>query len=46
VKSNEHCPAKFRVNGPLSDMPEFYEAFGIKKGDAMWLPENLRVKIW
>ncbi len=46
VKSNEHSPAKFRVIGPLSDMPEFYTAFGVKEGDAMWRPENLRVKIW
>ena len=27
VKSNEHAPAKFRVNGPLSNMPEFYKTF-------------------
>jgi putative endopeptidase len=46
VRSNEHSPAKFRVIGPLSDMPEFYAAFGVKKGDAMWRPESLRVKIW
>jgi putative endopeptidase len=46
VKSNEHAPAKFRVNGPLSDMPEFYEAFNVKQGDAMWLPDSLRVSIW
>jgi putative endopeptidase len=46
VKSNEHSPAKFRVIGPLTDMPEFYEAFGIKKGDAMWRDDNVRVKIW
>ncbi|MDE3058885.1 MAG: M13 family metallopeptidase [Bacteroidota bacterium] len=46
VKSNEHSPAKFRVIGPLSNMPEFYEAFGVKKGNAMWQPDSLRVKIW
>lgn len=46
VKSNVHSPAKYRVIGPLSDLPEFYTAFGIKEGDAMWRPENLRVKIW
>ena len=46
VKSNEHSPAKFRVNGPLSDMPEFYKTFGIKQGDALWVPDSLRVKIW
>lgn len=46
VKSNEHSPAKFRVLGPLSNMPEFYATFGIKKGDALWRPDSLRVKIW
>jgi putative endopeptidase len=46
VKSNEHSPVKFRVIGPLSDIPEFYDAFGIKQGDAMWRPDSLRVKIW
>jgi putative endopeptidase len=46
VKSNEHSPAKFRVNGPLSNMPEFYQAFGIKKGDPLWIPDDQIVKIW
>ncbi len=46
VKSDVHSPAKFRVNGPLSDIPEFYTAFNVKQGDAMWRPDSLRVKIW
>ena len=46
VKSNEHSPAKFRVNGPLANMPEFYQAFGVKQGDALWVPDSLKVKIW
>jgi len=46
VKSNEHSPAKFRVNGPISNMPEFYEAFGVKKGNLLWVPDDQRVKIW
>jgi len=46
VRSNEHSPAKFRVIGPLSNMPEFYTTFGIKKGDAMWRADSVRVKIW
>jgi putative endopeptidase len=46
VKSDVHSPAKFRVIGPLSDLPEFYASFGIKEGDAMWRPEDKRVKIW
>jgi putative endopeptidase len=46
VRSNEHSPAKFRVIGPLADMPEFYRTFGVKEGDAMWRAESVRVKIW
>jgi len=46
VRSDEHSPAKFRVIGPLSDIPEFYATFDVKQGDAMWRPDSLRVKIW
>lgn len=46
VRSNEHSPAKFRVIGPLSDMPEFYSVYGVKEGDAMWRADSVRVKIW
>jgi putative endopeptidase len=46
IRSDVHSPAKFRVIGPLSDMPEFYKTFGVKEGDAMWRPDSLRVKIW
>ncbi|MEI6575274.1 MAG: M13 family metallopeptidase [Bacteroidota bacterium] len=46
VRSNEHSPAKFRVLGPLSNMPEFYNTFGVKQGDKMWTADSLRVKIW
>lgn len=46
VRSNEHSPAKFRVIGPLTDMPEFFATFGIRDGEPMWRPESLRVKIW
>ncbi len=44
--SDVHSPAKWRVNGPFSNVPEFFEAFGIKEGDPMWRPEAERVKIW
>jgi len=46
VRSNEHSPAKFRVIGPVTDMPEFFTTFNVKPGDKMWRPENLRVTIW
>ncbi len=46
VKTDVHSPAKYRVIGPLSNMPEFYATFGIKEGDFMWRPDSLRIKIW
>jgi putative endopeptidase len=46
VMSDVHAPAFLRVNGPLSDIPAFYRAFGIEPGDPMWRPDSLRVKIW
>ena len=46
VKSNEHSPPKFRVLGPLSNMPAFYEAFHVEPGDAMYRPDSLRIRIW
>jgi len=41
-----HAPAKERVNGPLVNIPGFYEAFGIKPTDKMYRPDSLRVSIW
>jgi putative endopeptidase len=46
ILTNEHSPAFMRVNGPFTDVPEFYDAFKIKKGDKMWLDPAKRVKIW
>ncbi len=41
-----HAPGKFRAIGPLVNMQEFYDAFGIKAGDPMWVPPEKRAKIW
>jgi putative endopeptidase len=41
-----HSPAKQRVNGPFPNVPEFYEAFDVKPGNKMYLPDSLRVKLW
>jgi putative endopeptidase len=46
ILTDVHAPADLRVNGPLSNVPEFYEAFGVKQGDKLWRPENDRVVIW
>ena len=41
-----HPLAKFRVNGPLSNMPQFAAAFQCKDGDPMVRPEKDRCVIW
>jgi putative endopeptidase len=46
VQTNPHSPSRFRVNGPLSNMDEFKQAFGLKDGDPMVRPANLRARIW
>ncbi len=46
VMTDPHSPGRFRVLGPLSNMPEFYSAFGVKSGDKMYIDEKSRAKIW
>ncbi len=46
VMTDVHAPNFLRVNGPFSNVKEFYEAFGIKDGDKMWRPDSIRVSIW
>ncbi|HEU4988231.1 MAG: M13 family metallopeptidase [Gemmatimonadota bacterium] len=46
VSADVHAPAKWRVNGPLSNMPEFKAAWGCKDGDPMVRADSLRPKIW
>jgi putative endopeptidase len=46
VMTDVHAPAKERVNGPVVNIAEFYEAFGIKPGDKMYRADSLRVNIW
>ncbi len=41
-----HSPAKYRVNGPFPNVPEFYEAFNVKPGNKMYIPDSMRVKLW
>jgi len=46
VSSDPHPPGKYRVLGPLSNMPEFQNAFSCKDGDAMVRPEAERCSLW
>ncbi|MFA4844281.1 MAG: M13 family metallopeptidase [Candidatus Margulisiibacteriota bacterium] len=46
IKVDPHSPAQYRVNGPLSNLPEFYQAFNLISGEAMYKPAAQRVKVW
>ncbi len=46
VTTDPHSPEEFRANGTLRNQPGFYEAFGVKKGDKMYLAPKERVIIW
>ena len=46
VMVDVHAPVKERVNGPIVNVPEFYEAFNVKPGSKMYRPDSLRVSIW
>ena len=46
LMTNVHSPGKWRVNGTVVNVPQWYEAFGIKEGDKMYHPESERAMIW
>ena len=46
VLTDPHSPPHFRVIGPLRNFGPFYEAFNVKPGDDMFLPEKNRIQIW
>ncbi|MGB4414478.1 MAG: M13 family metallopeptidase [Paludibacter sp.] len=46
TKSDPHSLGKWRVNGALPHIQAWYDAFGIKKGDPMFVPVEKRVSIW
>ena len=44
--TDPHSPSRYRALIPIQQMQEFYDAFGIRAGDPMWLPVEKRVHIW
>lgn len=46
VFTDVHSPAKFRVNGPFSDVDAFYKVYNLKEGNGMWRADSVRVRIW
>ncbi len=46
LKSDPHSPYAARGSLPVRNQPAFYDAFGVKPGDHMYLPPDKRVQIW
>lgn len=46
VKRDPHSLGEWRVNGALPHIDAWYEAFGVKKGDKMFIPEGERLQLW
>ena len=46
IKTDPHSPAEVRGNGTLKNQPGFYDAFGVKEGDKMYLKPDQRVLMW
>ena len=46
TKEDVHSLGRFRVLGPLQNLPEFYAAFDVKQGQNMYLEPEKRAKIW
>ncbi|MCR4276449.1 MAG: M13 family metallopeptidase [Candidatus Parcubacteria bacterium] len=46
VLTDPHSPGLYRINGPASNIPEFYAAFGVQKGDKLYRVPSARAKIW
>ena len=46
TKSDPHSLGRWRVNGALPHIDAWYEAFGVKAGDQMYLPKSERLPLW
>ncbi len=46
VKNDPHALGKWRVDGALPHIDAWYEAFGVKQGDKMFIPKGERLELW
>jgi predicted metalloendopeptidase len=46
LNTDPHSPTQYRCNGPISNMPEFQQAFNVPDGSPMVRPASKRVNIW
>ncbi|MFL5296983.1 MAG: M13 family metallopeptidase [Phenylobacterium sp.] len=44
--TDPHSPALYRVNGTIRNIPGWYQAFGVKEGDKLYVAPDQRVRIW
>lgn len=44
--SDPHSRPRFRVNGVVRNIDGWYKAFGVKPGDALYIPPDQRVRVW
>ena len=46
IATDPHSPAKFRVNGPLTNFAPFYRAFNVRPGQKLYKPEVQQARVW
>lgn len=46
LKIDPHSPGRYRIDGVVKNVDAFYDAFGVVRGDNLWLDEQDRVKIF
>ena len=46
TKSDPHSLGRWRVNGSLPHIDMWYDAFGVKEGDIMYIPKSKRLSLW
>ena len=46
IATNPHSPSQYRTNGPVRNVPQWYEAFGVTPDQTLYLPPEERVQIW
>ena len=46
TKSDPHALGRWRVNGALPHIDAWYDAFGVKEGDKLFVPKEKRLQLW
>ncbi|TXH05787.1 MAG: M13 family peptidase [Nevskiaceae bacterium] len=46
IKTDPHSPSEFRCNGVVTNLPGYYDAFGVKPGDRLYKAPEQRIKLW